>query len=445
MLPYVRRAIIAALLLSAIGSVVAAVSYNVRLVSVPKQPSDALTVGLYLLTTIAQGIATLLGITIAVIFIAAQFGPTSRLVRSGMEIFKDRTALGILTFFSADVVVSLVSLASIDRVLSAKAYWILDINLVFAIVAVLLVIPLTLSQIENLNPYYLARKLCRRITSDRIARYGLVISEPASAVRLEQYRLRVWGHQHGREDPLGAFHEIVMTTVERRDRFQLAALMRLLLQRIAVISGASFSLTPQSSVTATSKLRLRRRSASRWLRRPDEIPNRIGVTLHILHYYIRRSYHLRKEWGDVDGVRQQFLLDLRDLIQALAQSFGNNVGIEAALFAVLHISLGYADVPRHGEDEALLWYGDLPGVLDASGYAEAALQCAGIIGFISASTVHLPADLVAQVRGRFARSGQEAFEAAANLDLIAWSEGVGKSDPWRSRLATYKRGGCAKT
>ncbi|MGK2860254.1 MAG: hypothetical protein ACSLFQ_23910 [Thermoanaerobaculia bacterium] len=437
MLPHIRRTIIIIVAVGLVGALVLLVRSGVGLVSIPHDRTDALTVGLYLLTTIAQALSALLGMAIAVIFISAQFGPHSQLVRSGIEIFKDRTALGILTFFVVAIVLSLVSLARIDTIISDSP-WVLELNLLLAIGAVVLVVPLVLSQIENLNPYHLAVKLSEMITPARIANYGLVQTTTAGSTSLCDYRLRVWGHQHGRDDPLGAFHEIVMTAVAKRDRLQIATFMRLLLNRVARMTGAPFSITVVYPTAPPTRTRQLLWCAIRIVRRPLRPPDRISATLHILHYYIRRCQNLRREWGDLDGVRQQFQLDLRDLIEALARSTGNAVCIEVALFAALHISLGYASVARFGEDEALLQYVDLVSVLRGAGYEREARLCVDVLGVIAAATTHLPMSLLSHVRAKLGDEDQAVFKYATLYTLLTWNEGPGAHDPWRNRVSSYK-------
>jgi hypothetical protein len=437
MLPHIRRAIIVVVCLVLVIGTLLLVRYHFALVYLPSIPADATTVALYVLTTIAQALAALLGMAIAIIFISAQFGPHSQLVRSGIEILKDRTGLGILAFFVAAIITSLISLARVQAIVGGSTPWVLDFNVLLSVAAVALVVPLVLVQIENLNPFFLAEKLSQTITLERIARYGLVKADRPAASSLPDYRLHVWGHQHGRDDPLGAFHEIVMMAVAKRDRLQLAAFMRLLLKRIARVCGARLPLTPTYPALLPRRPRWRA-DLVRLFRRPLSVPGRIRVTLHILHYYIRRCQNLRREWGHLDGVRQQYLLSLSDLLDVLAQEPANDACIRACLFAALHISLGYADVPRYGEDEALLRYGAIASALTASGYDAAAHDCASIVGFVAAKTVHLPPPLAETFRAMLPDHHRTAFDVGKQLTVEGWRDGVGVGDPWKARLETYK-------
>lgn len=429
MLPFARRVLTIALVVLFVLALLLIYRGSLHFFRPSAHDAETLTIALYILSTLVQSLAAALGVTIAVLFIAAQFGASGQYVRSLVEIYRQRATLTIVGFFVATLAVGLLSLGALANIVRDRRYWVIDLNLALGVMAMLLLLPLVLVQIENLNPYFLAIKLARRISIRRILGYGLVsIEEKAELGGRCKYKLIVWGHQHGREDPLGPFHEIVMIAVRGRDRLQVSALTRILFRRVAQTSRVPYKLLARSG--AKRKMGWFARLSS-GLRVSYKASERLAVTLHILHYSIRRCENLRQEWGAIDSVRQQYLLNLADLISALSLREENRQAIEVCLFAMLHFSLAYGDVPRLGEREALTTYFQVAESLFTLGMFFEAELCAELLGVISVVTWQLPLELVEQraLRSEIAT----CFYRGRRRKEIEFS-----GDPWRDRLSRYK-------
>lgn len=427
----VRRLVTISILLGLAVATTLVLSGDIRILPRVADRGEVFSVSLYILSTSVQALSAVLGVTIAVLFIAAQFGPTVLLQRGLVAILRERTSLAIISFFLFTILFALATLGALISVIEAGALWIVDLNIVFAGATLLFLGPLVLVQVENLNPHYLGAKLARQITTRAILRYGLARVEvhhgEATPPVLE---LVTWSRHHGREDPLGPFHEVVMMAVRARDRVLLDSLMRLLLNRIARAAGTPYPLLADHGLYRVGGL-------ARALRRleAEETSRCIAISLHLLHYFVRRAAHLIQEWGEINGVRQQFLWNLHDLVASLCKRSGNAAVLELGLFAAFHIDLSYAQVPATAEDEVLVGFATLATELEKRGYAELGYLGASLLASLSVSTRHTPREVLASLQEALSPELRERFRRA----VAAHSQAslVYSRDPWKGRLAGY--------
>ena len=435
-----RRALVFAVLSGCALATIGVMRGSIHLFLPHTAPADTLTGANYLLSTLVQSLASIIGITIAVLFITAQTSSRPKFTHALSELYSDRTVIAFLLVFFTALIADMLSLSYLSGILGSDALWIIDLDVLLTLSAVLLLAPVVLIQIENINPLLLAVKLCSKVTPARIAAYQLANID-RDPLRTNRYRcvLNIWGQQHGLLDPLGAMHEVIMTAVEGKDRVLLSGLNRTLLRTIARCAAVPYSTSnhPQSD---------RRRRVWRWIytktHRPKQLPEQLALALHLLHYSIRRAHNLRRpnEWGDRDTVRQQYLVALRDLIEAL--SFGKRTGqlIELCIYAMFHIELGYGDVPRakSSRSEALAGYVPLVGTLRERGFTEEGDLLASMLGFIDARTDHLAMDdrevLLKKLEGS-ARAVYDSSVSQARTDST-WLPGA--EDPWAYFLQTYR-------
>lgn len=442
MLFHVRRALLTATFLLLAFLTTTIITGRLRIFDPPPSQPEILTIALYLLSTLVQSLAAIMGITIAVVFITAQLAVRPNYSRTITQVYRNPTVLLVLLCFISGISLGVYLLSTLHYFIAAQDYRYLDCEIVLAISSILLLVPLTLEQIENLDPYLLAARLARRITTKGIRRYGLAdVTPEVGSPQTVAYRLILWGHQHGEQDPLGAIHEIIMGAVGARDRVQLISLVRLLLKRIAGQAGVPFGRTP-SRLTRGHRFswEVARGQIALILGRERCIPDQVTVALHILHYVVRRTANLRREWGDLDAVRQEFLWTLCDLIAALNMRSGTQQVIELCLYAVMHICLSYGNVRRYGRREPLVECYRLVSDLTESAKPRQAELCLQIVALLSVRTHQLPGEPRLRGERMLAPSALATYQAARTLalDQPEWVPGNADRDPWRYRVETYR-------
>jgi len=408
-----------------------------------------LTVSLYLFTSLIQGLSTILGITVAVIFITAQTSTRSKFTHTLKNLYSESTTLTTISIFFVAISSNVVCLPLIRYIIDHSLYWVIDINILTAVLAVFLLIPLIVAQIENIDPYQRAVKLSRNITVDRLRSYGLVeIRTQRNDTLSIEYELKPWSRVRGEDDPLKPIHEVVMSAVRRQDRLQLSSLIRLLFSRIAKYHGVQLTASP----TGLNQPKL---AISQWY---DIIykytapisptPDRIVITLHIMHYVVRRSHYLRDEWSDsvlysnhnpLAFVLRQFVSDVTDLILSLNERDFSTYTIDICLYGIMHICLGYADMSNRQGPNHLMAVFELCSELDQAGKYEQAALCAEILGYIRCRTHLIGRDshrtgkqsLSPELRDTY----REAYTQSCQMDN--WFPGDQDRDPWHSRLSHY--------
>jgi len=393
---------------------------------------------LYILSSLMQSLSAILGITVAALFITAQISVRNEYARTLPEIYKNYTTLFVLSSFFIAILTNLITLNRLSLIIASRSYQWIDFNVIIASVAILLLGPLILSQIENFSLYIIAVKLSRNITIKRISSYNLVQVQTNSKYLEEStYKLTVWGNQHGRDDPLGSFHEIVMSSVQNRDRLLLSSLVRLLLKRIAKYSAVPFSVHPRP-IGLKPNLYIRMRQYCYFVisPNPSNLQDRLTVTIHIFHYLIRRALYLKKEWGKIDSIRQQFILNIADLIESLNMRYCSEQSINICIIGVMHICLGFSDVQRSGQYEALARYFELSNQLYQKVKYEQASLCIRMIALISQHTNQIPIELASTLIKQLPKNLQQEFVSTqqtikSNPDFKITGDII---DPWEKIL-----------
>ncbi len=396
---------------------------------------ETLTVACYLLSSLVQGLSAILAVTITVLFLAALIYARERYARILAELYRDGTTLVVLGIYTAAIALGAISLSRVSLIVSTSAFLVLDVNLVAALAALALLVPLVLGQLEHINPYLLAAKLAKRITIRRVLEYRLsdVWRDPQSTK--VNYVLHVFGYQHGRDDPLAPFHEVVLWAVQNRDRVAMSSLIRLLLRVAADALAVPYA--PVVKPTTLKGAQVRRR-LHLLVYRPRSEEQCVAVALFVLTYVVRRAQRLREEWGHLDIVRQQYILNILDLIRAAIWRPQGAVVAEVCLYASMHICLAYRMVLRYGEEEALRHYFILATELDAAGDPTLTLLCCEIIGLLAEQTRQIPEDLLRELEDALPDPLRAQYEAARRSATDPeWLPGTPGRDPWRYRIAAY--------
>lgn len=380
-----------------------------------------------LLGTLVSALAAVLGISLAVLFLTAQTSDLARRTRTVGELYRSRELIVALSFFLLALALTLVTLARADLLLASSDYRWVDISLGLTLASFLLLIPVALLQIENLDPRALGRKFARRVTVSAIGDYGLVQVGKDSEGRM---RLSLVTHGVTRRlaDPLGPSHEVIMLAVESKDRLLLNQLVRILLSPIAKLAGTALAIEPSRAPTLlrTPMRRLR-------LIRSIDPTSQLLVATHIVHYLIRRARNLRSEWGDRDVARHGFVTALSDLIDSLADARAPQDTVILCELAIKHICVAYADVTPWGRTEPLNDFVETIVALRHKGYDEAADVGGSILGYLRVHTAQLSSTrspsyacaLDARTK-KVAEAGTESASAG-----VHWQPGPERLDPWQ--------------
>ena len=378
-----------------------------------------------MLTTLVQVLAAVLGISLAVLFLTAQTSELARRTRSATQLLRSRELMVALGFFTSALITGILTLARSPQIVRDGSYEWIDVNIAIAIASFLLLLPVVLSQMENMDPVLLGTRFAKRVTVVRIQQYGLasVTKDPTSG----RWKCALQTHSVGVgvPDPLGPFHEVVMRAVDGHDRLLLVQLVRLLLDRVACLSGGRL---PSEAV----QVRLQRKRGRARFHRPASTSEQLAVTLHVLHYVVRRAWKMREEWGGLDVARHPFVSSLSDLIAHLASTGAPSEVIVLCEVAVLRICLAFAKIPAWGTLEPLTRFADALSALDVSGYpaeAEFGGRILGVLGVRTTQTTpsraeHVTNSLPSHVMDQF-----RAAEASAQGDRD-WLPNMIDDDPW---------------
>lgn len=412
--------------------------WQICILSLSMTASDNSTVLTSVLSTLVEALASVFAISVAVVFLAAQIYTRPQYARAVTEMYSDASCWTMIVMFQGALVMGLALLTHVSWIISSSSYYLVTIDAVWAGTAIAMFLSVVFTQLSTLDPYKLGQVLMQRLTVRRIIEYNL------SEVKRDQtsgrvvYRLHVYGYYHGRQDPLAPFHEIVLWAANNRDRVAMSALIRLMLSVVARAYAVPIRAIAERD-RSPSKFRVMWRALSMRLCGPISEEHGVAVTLFILTYVIRRAQRLIKEWDGLDIPRQQYILNLRDLIRSLSYRPAGAVSIRLCLWAVFHICLSYSAVPRYGEEEALCHYFSLANELYQRGHEDEAKLCAEIVAVLSKRTRQL---------SEFAQTVSEGvlFDTlrAVYLQAISyvernpdWLPGLVEEDPWRYRLPTY--------
>lgn len=403
----------------------AIISGHLRVFVVPESAVQAMQLGSSFVGTLVQSVAGAMGIAIAVLFVTAQIGSQPRRARTLRELYRSGELATTLGFFLTTLVIGVAALIRMDALIIARDTRLIDLTVVFALASFLLIVPLVLLQLENMDPVLLGTKLVRRVTPRSIGAFGLVVIEAEGHPPFEpRYWLQRHGMGHGSRDPLGPMHELVMQAVGEDDRVLLSHLTRLLADRsAALLKVRLFPLERISLNTPPDRTPI---GSAR------DYPNLLATTLHILHYMVRRAANLTREWADRDVARHPFILDIEDLAGSISDRKSSEQLIQLCLFAILHISLAYADVKPHGA-EPLRRLPLLAHLLNSRGKTSEA-QLTGTLGaVIMTRTRQLATDRAPDFQQQLPGPAQLAFDdATAQLkESPRWLPAAEPADPWR--------------
>lgn len=436
MLQIVRRIAVSLILLGFVAATWSAASHRYSLFVASPNREEAMTAAQYLVSSLIGCLASIIAVSIAVLFITAQISGRSY-ARTLSEVYRDGTTFLVLGFYAASICGGIICLAKLTSIANTRQFWYVDLVVYLGLASVFLLLPLILVQVENINPILLASKLLRRVTTTTINRYQLSHVD-APEGKQPSYRLLTLAPYHSAGDPLGPFHELVMAAVNSNDRVSVSLFMRLLLKRIAVMSAVPYPMTLRAQPR-----RVLSRVVDRFYliaNRPKIMHDQITMMLHVLHYVIRRSMNLRMEWGDLDHTRHQYVFNIGQLIDALSLRLGTEPLIGIGLFATMHICFGYSDVPRYGRTEPLLALYELANKLEALGMADQSALCVEVLAVIAVRTPQLPSEFRSTSEGGLTPRLRAVYDASLRSAQTneTWLPGVAEKDPWRNRIALYK-------
>lgn len=412
--------------------------WRLNILSLSSTPTDNTAVLLSLLSTLVEALASVFGISIAVVFLAAQIYTRPQYARAVTEMYNDGSSWTMIVLFAASLVLGFALLTHVTWIISSSNYYLVTIDTVWAGTAIGMFLSVVLAQLSTLDPYRLGQVLLQRLTVRRIVQYNLSEVKRDETSGQVVYRLHVYGYYHGRQDPLAPYHEIVLWAANNRDRVAMSALIRLMLSVVARVYGV-----PMSAIAERDHNPSTFRKVSRILYmafcRPKSEERAVAVSLFILTYVVRRAQRLIKEWGGLDIPRQQYILNLRDLIRSLSCRPVAATSIRLCLWAAFHICLSYSAVARYGEEEALCHYFTLANELDQHGFAEEGQLCAEILAVLSRRTRQLPEAAQRISEGLLSdRLRAVFFHALACIERDPeWFPGGTEDDPWRYRVPTY--------
>ncbi|HXO20915.1 MAG TPA: hypothetical protein VOA87_13445 [Thermoanaerobaculia bacterium] len=382
------------------------------------------------LATAIQTTSSVGGVALALIFITAQLSSSKSSVLR--ELYRSSEVYVLLFYFAGTLLVGYLAFAALPTPQSATALKIVDTVLTFALTSVVLVIPVLILQIENINPTILAAKLADRIKPKSLIDYGLTQVEfmPGDPTQI-QYRLITVALRPREVDPLRPIHEVLMEAVRARDRVLFGKLFRHFLKPIARVHGATWDLSglrvQGNADTSLIRTLLSRRYGAR---------ERVHLTLAILHYSVKRARNLKAEWEGRDTGRHGILTGMGDLIRCLNPVQGAGTSIRIALYATLHISEYYADVRPFGRIEPLNYYFETANQLWVAKKTREAELCAEILAWITIHTDQLKEERSPSLYNSLPGDLKSVFFVAqerARSDA-KWLPGFEDEDPWRRWL-----------
>jgi len=356
----------------------------------PQSASDeyALTLATTLLPLISGSLASIFGILIAVYMLSSQITgrrPYSRLVRT----FYDLSDLYYFSLFFVSLLFPVYTHASWVHIASARQYYLLDVSLILYTTCILSLASLMLKHLSIFDPRLVAERALRIFNVRNVLEYGLVLVERNNYDNEIGYRLKTWGHRHNLSDPLGAFHDILMEAIEARERVTFHLYLSVLIEKLAYLNGVRFQ---RKFGLATGPKRYQALHDF-LLKLPvvggaGPIEHKIQVTIHALHYVVRRAHKMTKEWG-LDNHRQIFIINIADLILALARNKDNAVLIEICLNALLRICMDYREIPIYGSYEPLKDVFGLAYALKKAGLIREANICLQVLAFLDINTPYI--------------------------------------------------------
>lgn len=381
-----------------------------------------------LLATVVQNTGAVGGIALALLFLTAQLsGSKSSVLR---ELYRSIEIYILLFYFVTTLLLGYWTLAMLPAATGDMRF--VDTVLVLASTFVLLVVPVLVLQIENLDLTTLSSKLADRINPQAIIDYGLTSVQFAHGdpTRIE-YRLITVGLRPLGIDPFRPVHEVLMEAVNARDRVLFGKLFRHFLKQIAVVYGARWDLSSQKPFSYDAPNFVLRILARRYS--PAE---RIHLSLAILHYGVKRARNLRTEWDNRDIGRHGILTSIGDLIYCLSFIPQADVSIRISIYAALHIGEYYSAIRPFGRIEPFNSYFEASKRLEAAGKIREAELCVAVLAWISVHTEQLRIDRSPELHNELSEQLRLIFlssQTQAQQNQV-WMPGLENEDPWRKWL-----------
>lgn len=417
-----------------------------RLFSIFTGQNDNQTVILFILGALSTCLASILAITTATFFLTVQNNNRGTFVRALRELHSGKAIAAYLVVFLSVLMFDIASMVKLQDIVTHAYYIIIDLNIILSCVMIAGLAAVVMRQVENVDQLVLAGKLSRHISYEGIHSYRLVqIDTSFTGSAPFKCTLHRNNNKHGALDPLGAFHELMMQYVRDRDRITHCALVRTLLNRIARTEGAPYP--PCRTQEPGALWRLRSRIVGGWHKRRSTPKDRLALTVHIFHYVIRQADNLRRDWGEIDATRQQYLSNLRDLIAAISdassevrdpQSATRHL-IDLSILAAYHIELTYGTVKRSASAEEILdSFVDLAAHLHIKGFVTQATRLMEVLAFLAAHGTHLSKDRIASVLLNIPSTLRDTFHERHSHFLTSPLAALQIEDPWEYRLAGYE-------
>lgn len=369
-------------------------------------------------------------ISLALIFLTAQLSASKSSVLR--ELYRGGDVYLLLAYVLATIITGYGLLVAIPGAApSPSALKLIDTVLVLAVTTVLLIAPVLMLQLENLDSVTLAAKLADNIKPGAIIAYGLTdVRTTASGVI--EYRLNIVGLRPKSVDPFRPIHEVLMTAVDARDRVLFGKLLRQLLRPIVRAYGAAWDAAGLQDAASLKPSVYRRLHATMFT--PVE---RAHTALAILHYVVKRARNLRTEWKELDIGRHGTITALGDLLMALAPVAQSGLAIRLALFAARQTAEYYADIKPFGRIEPFVHYFKAANMLHRAGKPHEANLCVDVLAWVAVHTLQLGESRIPDPAKALDAVLHVRFEISAKRarDDTDWRPGTLENhDPWQGWL-----------
>lgn len=375
-----------------------------------------------LVSTLIQTTGTIGAVALAVAFLTAQLSTAGSRPSVVRELYRSSDVYVLVAYLSITVLGGYLALASSSLARTKTV----DSLLVLASSTTLLVLPVIMSQLQNLDRTILAAKLSARLRPRAIVEYGLTEVNISSHDEV-QYHLITVGLRPSGVDPLRPMHELLMDAVENRDRVLFGKLFRYLLDPISKVYGARWD--PQG----TDVLLRPSLIGKLWAKRRP-LDEKLHLSLAILHYSVKRARNLLTEWEGRDIGRHGILTGVGDLIRCLTHVDDAGTTVRICLYATWNIAEMYAGVRPYGRIEPMNAYFFAVEELAHAGKLGEARLAVQILGWISVHTEQLHPDRAGDMPDILSQRMRRAYEASRRRAERApdWIPGRPVEDPWRS-------------
>jgi len=340
-----------------------------------------------LVPTATSVIATIFGILIAIYVISMQLikkTPYSRLV----NVLYRKTDIFYFSIFVITLFFPIFIIVTWADIVQSNKLFYIDIIIILYLSSILSLIAIMLKHLSIMEPRIIAERTLSIFNIKNILSYGLTLVEQNTHNSNISYKLRTWEHRHNLIDPLGAFHDLLMESINSRERITFHLYLSVFIKRIAFLNGVTlnrkFGLLQQND----NKLKQTIINFGLLLISTNDISKKIRITVHALHYIVRRAKSMTNEWG-IDNHRQIFTINLGDLILSLSNKKDNGEIIEICLYAILRINIDYQKIPLHGSYEPLNDIFNLVLILKEKGFIKESKICIQILSYLDANTKYL--------------------------------------------------------